>query len=350
MKLRNQLLLINMLSIGLMVGALLYSYRKMYLNLEQTRLLTGIALGAGILCVLAYWLMTSPIIKSIHRLIHMAEQWGQRKFSYVQVVEEGPCEIKQLARAFQQMGEKLEKSFKQLEDGEKARRELIANVSHDLRTPIASIQSIVEALQDNLVEDQETKDRYLATIRSEIKRMGEMINDLFELSKLEAGQESFAPQWTHLDQVLVEVLDAYTIMLREKNIELEVQVPPSLPPLLIMPSKISRVLGNLLQNAIKYSPEYGRLELVVTHQQELKQVEIWLRDEGEGILPEDRVRIFERFYRTDSSRNRASGGAGLGLAIAKSLIKMHGGKIGVREREDGRKGSEFWCTLPVPDP
>ncbi len=114
-----------------------------------------------------------------------------------------------------------------------------------------------------------------------------------------------------------------------------------------MPCKIARVIGNLLDNAIRYSPVSGTIELIVEENKQNQQVQFILRDEGEGISPNDQLRVFERFFRTDQSRSSQSGGSGLGLAIAKSLIEKHKGEIGVRDRADGKQGSEFWFTLPI---
>ncbi|WP_038089250.1 sensor histidine kinase [Tumebacillus flagellatus] len=346
MKMRTQLLIISVVSLGLLVGALLIGYRKMILTFEQTSWLTGFALAGGLLSLAAYWLMTAPIVRSMKALVQAAEKVGDRRFEELKVPVQGPAEVRRLAVALQETGNRLHRSFQQLQEGERARRELVANVSHDLRTPLSSIQSFVEALQDNVVQDPESVRQYLATIHAETKRMGAMIEDLFELSKLEARQEQFVPVWAHLEQVLVEVLDSHALLLREKKLRVEVQMETELPQLRIMPEKVSRVIGNLLQNAVRHTKEGGVLQVAVRRKTE-QAVEIALRDQGEGVPMEERTRIFERGYRTDKSRNRESGGAGLGLAIARSLVELHGGQIGVREREDGAKGSEFWFTLPM---
>jgi two-component system sensor histidine kinase SaeS len=114
-----------------------------------------------------------------------------------------------------------------------------------------------------------------------------------------------------------------------------------------MPCKIARVIGNLLHNAIRHSPVSGKIELIVEENKQRQQAKFILRDEGEGIAPNDQLRIFERFFRTDRSRSSHSGGSGLGLAITKSLVEMHKGEIGVRDRSDGKQGCEFWFTLPI---
>jgi two-component system sensor histidine kinase SaeS len=345
-KLHHQLLIINLLSHGILVAALLISHHHMLLTFEQAQVLTGICLLAAILSMLAYWFMTFPIIKSIRNLMLLASQLGQKHFQQVDPSEEGPKEFRDLAKALYQMGTKLEASFQQLEEGERARRELIANVSHDLRTPIATIQSMLEALQDGLIEEEATRERYLTTSLKEVHRLSSLIHDLFDLSKLEGGQEPLQPQLTYLDLILLEVLDVHSIYLQEKQINLHLDVSDTLPSLWVMPTKITRVVSNLLQNAIRHSPVLGKIELIVQLEKD-HQVEVIIRDEGEGVAPEVRSRIFERFFRTDHSRNKELGGSGLGLAITKSLVELHHGQIGVRSRQDKKQGSEFWFTLPL---
>lgn len=241
----------------------------------------------------------------------------------------------------------MQSNLHQLEIMEKTRRELIANVSHDLRTPIASIQSFVEALQDGVIDDYETSQAYLRTIHREARRLNSLIDDLFELSKLEAGQEAFHPVPSHLDQMIIEVLDSYSVRIHEKMLRVHVSVSDDIPVLHLMPEKISRVLNNLVDNAVRHSPENGLLEIEVRMSSRADFVEVMIRDEAEGVSGEDVKRVFERFYRVDKSRNRGSGGSGLGLAIARSLVELHGGTIGVRIPSGKSQGSEFWFTLPV---
>ncbi|PGD14660.1 sensor histidine kinase, partial [Bacillus pseudomycoides] len=220
------------------------------------------------------------------------------------------------------------------------------NISHDLRTPLASIQLMIEALQDGLIEDADMKNQYLTTILNEIQRLSGLINDLFELSKLELGQEAFHPSLKHVDSILLKVIDSHAILLKDKEIDLQLRVSDTLPKLWIMPCKIARVINNLLHNAIRHSPTCGTIELIVEENKQKQQIIFTLRDEGNGISYDEQLRIFERFFRTDPSRSSQSGGSGLGLAIAKSLVEMHKGEIGVRNRPDGKQGCEFWFTLP----
>ncbi|EEM13337.1 ATP-binding protein [Bacillus pseudomycoides] len=136
-----------------------------------------------------------------------------------------------------------------------------------------------------------------------------------------------------MDRILLEVLGSHSILLEEKQIHLQLQVSDTLPKLWIMPCKIARVISNLLHNAIRYSPVSGTIELIVEENKQKHHVQFIVRD---ASAYSDQLRIFERFFRTDPSRSSQSGGSGLGLAIAQSLIEMHKGKIGVRNRSDGK--------------
>ncbi|KAB2490393.1 HAMP domain-containing histidine kinase [Bacillus cereus] len=348
MKLRVQLLIINLVSMSIIVITIRFCDVNDLFMPEPTGLLTWIILIPMICSNVIYWLLTRPIINSVNNLIELTKQFSDRKFETRHIIGKEPKEFKDLAAAFQQMAKEIEEGFIKLEEGKKARTELIANISHDLRTPLASIQLMIEALQDGIInEDFHVKEQYTSAILKEIQRLNGLINNLFDLSKLELGKEEFHPILTHLDSIVIEVLNSYSILLEEKHINIQVQVSNTLPQVWIMPCKIARVINNLLQNAIRYSPVYGKIDLIVDDKEVIGQVKFIIRDEGKGIASNDQLRIFERFFRTDLSRSSDSGGSGLGLAIAKSLIEMHNGEIGVRNRSDDKQGSEFWFTLPI---
>jgi two-component system, OmpR family, sensor histidine kinase SaeS len=347
MKLRTQLLMINFASLALLVGAVVYSYNKMLLDFEQARLLTLIAVGAGLFSSVTYWVMTIPIVSSMKRLIQFAEQVGNGHFDGTRIKRRGPYEVRQLTQSVEEMKERIHDNLEKLAVMEQNRRELVANVSHDLRTPIASIQSFVEALDDGVIEDSKTYHSYLKTIQRESHRLSALINDLFELSKLEAGQQSYLPVPGRIDQMIIEVLESYSVRIRDKQLNVKVYVADDIPSLFMMPDKITRVLNNLLDNAIRHSPKGSNIEIEVKKLLNNNFVEVSIRDEAEGVSRENAGRIFERFYRVDKSRSRTSGGAGLGLAIARSLVELHGGEIGVRVPPEKQHGSEFWFTLPV---
>lgn len=342
MKLRTYLLLANAASIIFLLIFLFISYDKMFLNTRQFVLISTITFSVGVLSVLLHFLMIRPLEKSVRLIVAQSRKIALGNY-HAQVPVVGPTEFRNMANQFNEMSTHLESSFNRLRDSEAARRELIANVSHDLRTPLASIQSYVEALQDGVVEDEETYQQYLGTIQTESIRLGHLINDLFELSRLDAGVEDFQPELYPLEDLIVEKLKSFAIQLELKKLHVSVNMPDDSPLVQIMPFKIKRVFANLLENAIRYAPNESRIDITVTPQQD-QFIEVSITDQGEGIGEIEQTQLFERFYRTDRSRNRHSGGAGLGLAIAKSMVELHGGVVGVESVKG--QGSRFWFTLP----
>ncbi|WP_186438373.1 HAMP domain-containing sensor histidine kinase [Cohnella terricola] len=342
MRLRAYLLLANGVSIGIILLSLFVCYRYMLLNGPETMLLVSVTLGAAAVSFIVHFALTQRLEKSLQRLTEETEHIAKGHFDGMAPVI-GPAEFRRLAERFNEMSIKLSDSFKRIRSSEASRRELVANVSHDLRTPLASVQSFVEALQDDIVQDKETFQRYLRTIRHETQRLSRLIDDLFELSQLHAGARVWTPEPCHSDSLIVDVLHSHELQLEEKRLDVHVRVPDDLPPLHAMPYELKRVLSNLLQNAVRHSPAGSRIELEANLLPDQRYVRITIDDEGEGVAREERELIFERLYRSDRSRTRASGGSGLGLAIAKSIVQLHGGDIGVEPRQGG--GSRFWFTV-----
>lgn len=318
----------------------------MYLSLPETILLSTVTLAAGLFSFALHYYLIRPIERALHQITEQSKKIAEGDFE-TQVPAIGPLEFRMLAKQFNDMSIKLDKSFHQLRTAESSRKELVANVSHDLRTPLASIQSFVEALQDDVIRDQETFHRYLSTIRLETTRLSHLINDLFELSRLEAGAETFHPSPHFLDNLLIEELQACSLSLDAKKLRVQVSLPDQLPPVWVSAEQIKRLIANLLQNAVRYSPFGGTIS-IRAEASSPDYITVTITDTGEGIAKDEQSRIFERFYRTDKSRNRERGGAGLGLAIVKSIVERHDGQVGVRS-EPG-KGSSFWFTLPIFSP
>jgi two-component system, OmpR family, sensor histidine kinase SaeS len=342
MKLRTYLLIANAVSIVFLLIFLFISYDKMLLNIKQFVWISTITFAVGLLSVLLHFLMIRPLEKSMRLIVEESKKIALGNYQ-AQVPVVGPVEFKKMANQFNEMSTHLEESFNRLRDSEVSRRELIANVSHDLRTPLASIQSYVEALQDGVVEDKDTYQKYLATIQTESIRLGHLINDLFELSRLDAGIEEYKPESYPLEDLIVEKLKSFALQFDQKKLQVSVNMLDDSPVVKIMPFKIKRVFANLLENAIRYAPEESQIEITVLSNQD-HFVEVSIADQGEGIDEKEQSQLYERFYRTDKSRNRHSGGAGLGLAIAKSMVELHGGSVGVESVKG--QGSRFWFTLP----
>ncbi|WP_341280727.1 HAMP domain-containing sensor histidine kinase [Paenibacillus sp. FSL H8-0537] len=367
MRLRPYLMLVNTISIAFIIILLLVFYRYMLLTREQFEWLTLATVGAGVVSGLIYFMLVRPLEVSVRRVREGAERIAEGDLQ-ARIEQRGLREFKQLADQFNRMGASLEESFRQVKAAESSQRELVANMAHDLRTPLASVQSYVEALEDGIIQDEETFRGYLATIRTETIRLGELIQDLFDLSTLDAEQKEEGPrQEAVVEDVLIELLPRFAKPTEQKDLQLKVKLPERSLSLLIEPRHLQRILQNLLENAVRHSPQ-GSLILIEAEvladtdnvslaavasaagdgletgqRRELKLVRFTVSDEGDGVPEAERERIFERFYRLDRSRNRQSGGAGLGLAIAKLLVEQYGGRIGVQQA--GMQGSMFWFTM-----
>ncbi|RBW70698.1 HAMP domain-containing sensor histidine kinase [Bacillus taeanensis] len=343
MKLRTQLLLANALSIVIIFVFLIISYMRMFLSNDAVIVLSFVTIGAGVVSFIAHSFFIRPIEKSVQFISSESKKVAKGNFDG-KVPSSGPLEFQQLAENFNEMSKQLNDSFTKIKKSEASRRELIANISHDLRTPLSSIQSFVEALQDDVIQDEASFERYLATIQLETKQLSELINDLFQLSELDAGSETYHPHPYHVDSLIVETLQNLLLQLEENRTEVNVVIPEKLPAAAVMPEKIKRVLINLIQNAVRYSPRGSVIQLKADESSR-EWIKISISDQGEGISESEYSQIFDRFYRVEKSRSKEKGGSGLGLAIAKSIVELHGGQIGVHSREGG--GSTFWFTIPT---
>jgi two-component system, OmpR family, phosphate regulon sensor histidine kinase PhoR len=227
---------------------------------------------------------------------------------------------------------------------ENTRKEFVANVSHELRTPLSLIKGSIETLLDGAKNDPEHATRFLQMIDKHAQRLSALIEDLLTLSRLESGQAVLNFQPAHLRDVVARVIDDLEVRADEKKIAVE-----NLVPLELMvradAGRLEQVLFNLLENAVKYGRTQGcvRIEAAKTGN---GTVEVAVCDDGPGIPPEARERVFERFYRVDRARSRDTGGTGLGLAIVKHIVQAHGGQVGVQS-EPGQ-GARFFFTVPQP--
>ncbi|WP_075858249.1 two-component system histidine kinase PnpS [Carboxydothermus pertinax] len=226
---------------------------------------------------------------------------------------------------------------------EKMRSEFIANVSHELRTPLTSIKGFLETLLDGALEDKTIAKHFLQIMNSETERLTRLIDDLLSLSKIEAKKVDFAPKPLNINDLVQKMKLLFKSRLEEKGLSFVSTVPDDLPPVLADGDMISQVLINLLDNAIKYTPTGGKIELLAKVKEPF--VEIAVKDTGIGIPEESQKRIFERFYRVDKARSRELGGTGLGLAIVKHIIDLHNGKVWVESKVG--EGSTFGFSLPI---
>ncbi len=212
-----------------------------------------------------------------------------------------------------------ERSRRQIED---ARRQMVAAVSHDLRTPLASLRLLVEAIDDGVVTG-ETRERYLGEMRTHVEALTTLIDDLFELSRIEAGEISWTMERIELGKLIGDTVAAMRAPAEARGVSLAAELPADEVLARANPEKVQRVLLNLIQNAIRHTPADG--SVTVRARTGAGSVEVEVADDGEGISAADGERVFEAFYRGDEARSED--GAGLGLAISRAIVEAHGGKI-----------------------
>jgi two-component system sensor histidine kinase BaeS len=242
----------------------------------------------------------------------------------------GPTELAHLAKAFNAMADNLEHTFD-------SRRELVAWASHDLRAPISSLQAMLEAIEDRVVEPE----HYLQSLQGQVRLLSVLVDDLFELACIDAGAMTLDVEVTDLGELVRSVAHRHDAELRAKGLRLEVDVRGSANTAACAPDKIERVVSNLVVNSLRYTPAGGRVVVSVTSAAGASFITV--EDSGVGIAPEAVARVFEPFYRADAART-PSDGSGLGLAIAKGLIEAHGGRIWVERPPGG--GTRVCFALP----
>ena len=290
-------------------------------------------------------LLATAVARSIAEPVtKLAQAVDELDDSYaIRVDVDGPTEIAHLAVAFNQMVERLGEAASERERLEAARLNLITAISHDLRTPISGARLRLEAIADGLVEIESQPD-YLSGVRSDLDRLSRLIDDLFEVARIESGAIELTPVPTDLAVLAAEVVEGVRPQASEKDVELESFVHPGLGLVELDPWSIERALGNLLQNAVHYTPAGGNVRLDVAPKGS-ERVEFVVHDTGCGVAPAEAERIFEPLFRSDAARMRDGAGAGLGLAIARGLVQAHGGNLGYEPAQG--QGSIFRISLPV---
>ena len=263
-----------------------------------------------------------------------------------------PDELGILSSKLNDTGEKLQHMFEQLqheqlelEKLERIRKDFVINVSHELRTPLASIQGYTETLLDGALADERHNVKFLTIIKQNAERLTRLTADLLTLSRIELKTQKFQFLGYYVNRLLEDNADSMRPLAAKKNIDIRIEDTDPKQEVFCDAEALHQILSNLLDNALKYTPEGGEIVIGANALPGEDRVRIWVRDTGQGIPAEDLPRLFERFYRVDKARSRELGGTGLGLAIVKHLVRSHGGEVQV-ESVLG-KGSTFSFTLPV---
>lgn len=337
-----RILIFTGLGIAVFVANMIIAASMMFISTHDLRLLLvlcGYALAAVSVPAMA---MGRALGQRIARIEHSAEQLANGDLSS-RVNLEGSDDLARLARTFDSMAARLKDADANRAALERSRRELFAAISHDLRTPLSSIRVMVDALSDGVVTDERTTERYLSTMTADIRRLSLLIDDLFELARIESGALQLRLEQTQLDRVVASAVAGASPMAERAKVAVSFE-PGVDATLFADPERLTRVLANLLQNAIRHTPADG--SVLVSTLAAGSEVLVSVRDSGGGIPAADVPHVFETFYRADKSRSRTGGGSGLGLSISKGIIEAHGGRIWIDET--GALGTRVTFALPVP--
>src|SRR6266498_4488221 len=291
-----------------------------FIERTNMNLLYGALVGAVIAWLLGI-LLSRTLTRPIRELTRATHAVSEGDLSQ-QVPVRSKDELGELAKAFNKMSAQLSRSVN-------ARKQMTADIAHELRTPLSLILGHAEAVHDGVLPP--TPENF-EIIREEATRLEHLVNDLRLLSLADAGELSIQMQDIEPQRLVNEVASLYQYQAQKKNIRFDLDVAPDLPMIEVDPGRMTQVLTNILDNALRHTPEGGRISLAAYETDTM--VELSVQDSGPGLHMEDVDRIFERFYRADASRQREDGGSGLGLAIAKSIVQAHGGQLSA-ESEPG---------------
>ncbi len=341
-----QMTLTYAIGVGLALFNIFLTARLMFISERDLPILVTLLLFAGV-ASLALGVALALLIAGRVAVINDGARRIAAGDLSVRVATRGSDELTDLAHEFNRMAERLAQADTERTRQEVARRDLIGAVSHDLRTPLASLSVMLEALADGMVDDPATTTRYLATMRGQIKQLSNLIDDLFELSQIDAGALHLAIERVAAIDLVSDAIEGLRPQAAAQGITLHGSVAAGLPPLLVAPHLIERVLANLVSNAIRHTPPGGQITIhaLPADPADSAMLRFEVCDTGEGIAAADLPYIFERFYRSEKSRSRSTGGAGLGLAIAHGIIAAHGGRIWIESTPGS--GTSVLFLLPI---
>lgn len=299
------------------------------------------AIAAVAIAFTAAYFLSRSITLPIRQMKETAEQIAKGDFTR-RVRIRSRDELGDLANSLNTMADELQRKMEDLRQMDRIRTDFVANVSHELKTPLTLIKGYTETLQGEAMGDKVKAAKFVSIIKEHSDRLGNIVDDLLSLSELESSKGSIDCTQFELKELIDDILLGFGHVLASKKLELIVNSQGDDVSVNADRDKIEQVLVNLIDNAIKYTPRSGRIELSIVERD--REIRIAVRDNGIGIGKEHLDRIFERFYRADKARSRELGGTGLGLSIAKHIVIAHKGKIAV-ESELG-KGTTVLVTLP----
>jgi signal transduction histidine kinase len=318
---------LSLLTVALPLAAVLLSGVAMF-HMGADVVILAVAAASSTVAIAAALFVGRSITAPVERLRGASGALAAGDLS-ARAPEQGPTEIAELGVSFNEMAARLEELFD-------ARRELVAWASHDLRTPLAAIRAMIEAVEDGIA----TPDQYTQALAEQVRTLGGLVDDLFELARIDAGVLTLELTEASVAGLVHSCMRGLEAEARRRNVHLEARLDGA-PFARCAPEKVERVLLNLLTNALRHTPSDGSIAVRV--EPASAEVRISVEDSGEGIAPEALRRVFDRFWRADPARS--AGGSGLGLAIARGLVEAHGGRIWAENRPGS--GARVSFTLPA---
>ena len=319
-------------AVGVILVTVLAAAELMFVSNHDALLVSAIVLAAAVVALRAARVASAGVVLEVGAIRDALAAVGEGdRDGHVRAG--AAAELSELARAATRMIEQLAEEERRRDAADAARRNLVASISHDLRTPLASLGLMLAAIKDGVVDD-DTRDRYLSTMHTHLGALGSLVDDLFELSRLEAGDLEWSIQEVELRELVDETVAAMRAEAEAKGVAIGADIQPLPRPARADPERLQRVLFNLIQNGIRHTPADG--SVTVRAEPAGDWVEIEVADTGAGISLEDRERLFEPFVRGATNGARDTG-AGLGLALCRAIVEAHGGRIWLADSQTGAR-------------
>ena len=318
-------------AVGVILAGVLAAAELMFVSNHDALIVAAIVVGAALVALRAGRVASAGVVREVVEIRNALAGVGAGERD-ARVTAGAAVELDELADAMSRMIDQLGQEEARRDAAESARRNLVASISHDLRTPLAALRLMLAAIEDEVV-DESTRARYVATMHTHVRALGSMIEDLFELSRIEAGNLEWSIQQVELPELIDETVAAMRVEAEANGVTVAAKLKRLPLPARADPERLQRVLFNLIQNAIRHTPADG--SVTVRAESANGCVEIEVADTGAGIAHEQRDRVFEPFYRGDAARQPP--GAGLGLAISRAIVEAHGGRIWLAESDVGTR-------------
>jgi signal transduction histidine kinase len=319
-------------AVGVILVTVLAAAELMFVSNHDALIVSAIVLAAALVALRAARVASAGVVREVGAIRDALDAVGEGERE-TRVHAGAAAELSELAGTATRMIEQLKEEERRRDAADAARRNLAASISHDLRTPLASLRLMLAAIEDGVV-DEDTRDRYLATMHTHVGALGALVDDLFELSRLDAGELEWSIQRVEVPELVDETVAAMRAGAESKGVVVAAELQPLPSPARADPERLQRVLFNLIENAIRHTPADG--SVTVRAEPAGDWVEIEVADTGPGVPDRDRERLFEPFVR-GASNGEQDRGAGLGLALSRAIVEAHGGRIWLADSEAGAR-------------